>query len=79
MTPAEVDAWIGQMVHDLRTPLSAIAGYAEMLEEESDPATQRRFVKNIRRAAGEMEELLKRVRAEARDRMGSIQSLDGAV
>jgi signal transduction histidine kinase len=79
MTHAEMDALIGQMVHDLRTPLSAIAGYAEMLEEESDPATQQRFVKNIRRAAGEMEDLLKRVRAEARERTGSVQSPDGDV
>lgn len=79
MTHAEMDEMIGQMVHDLRTPLSAIAGYAEMLEEESDLATQRRFVKNIRRAAAEMEDLLKRVRAEAQERTGCVQSPDNDV
>lgn len=79
MTAAELDAWIGQVVHDLRTPLSAIAGYAEMLEEESDPATRQRFVKNIRRAAAEMEELLKRTRAESRERMRTVQSSDNDV
>lgn len=79
MTHAEMNALIGQMVHDLRTPLSAIAGYAEMLEEETDPATQRRFVQNIRRAAQEMEGLLKRVRTEVQERTGSVQSPDGDV
>lgn len=79
MTHAEMDGLIGRMVHDLRTPLSAIAGYAEMLEEETDAATQRRFVKNIRRAAAEMEDLLKRVRQEAQERTGTVQSPDGDV
>jgi signal transduction histidine kinase len=79
MTHAEMDALIGQMVHDLRTPLSAIAGYAEMLEEDCDQDTQRRFVKNIRRAAEEIEGLLKRVRAEVQERTGSVQSPDSDV
>lgn len=72
MTELELDALVGRMVHDLRNPLSAIAGYAEMLEEEMDLATQKRFVANIRRAAGEMEELLRSVREEVRERTGSV-------
>ncbi len=67
-----MDALVGRMVHDLRNPLSAISGYAEMLEEETDLATQRRFIKNIRRAVGEMDELLRAVRAEARERTGGV-------
>ncbi len=55
-------ALVGRMVHDLRNPLSAIAGYAEMLEEETDPATRERYIANIRRAAAEMELMLREVR-----------------
>ena len=61
-----MEALVGRMVHDLRNPLSAIAGYAEMLEEATDPATQRRYIANIRRAAAEMEVMLREVR-RARD------------
>ena len=67
-----MDGLVGRMVHDLRNPLSAIAGYAEMLEDETDQATQRRFAGNIRRAAAEMEALLQAVREEARQRTGSV-------
>jgi signal transduction histidine kinase len=79
MTPAEIDTLIGQLVHDLRTPLSAIAGYAEMLEQEIDPATQRRFAANIRRAAAEMEERLTWVRQMTRQRTESEQLPGGGV
>ncbi|MCX6586637.1 MAG: hypothetical protein NTX13_08670 [Acidobacteria bacterium] len=79
MTPAEIDALIGQMVHDLRTPLSAIAGYAEMLEQETDRATQLRFAVNIRRAAAEMEERLTWVRQMTRQRTESEQIPGGGV
>ena len=66
MTELEMVALVGRMVHDLRNPLSAIAGYAEMLEEETDPATRERYIANIRRAAAEMEVMLREVR-RARD------------
>ena len=67
-----MDALVARMVHDLRNPLSAISGYAEMLEEETDLVTKRRFVKNIRRAVEEMDELLRAVGAEARERTGGV-------
>jgi len=62
VTELEMVALVGRMVHDLRNPLSAIAGYAEMLEEETDPATRERYIANIRRAAAEMELMLREVR-----------------
>ena len=62
MTELEMVALVGRIVHDLRIPLCAIAVYAEMLEEETDPATQRRYIANIRRAAAEMEVMLREVR-----------------
>jgi signal transduction histidine kinase len=79
MTEGARERWISQLVHDLRTPLSAIAGYAEMLDEECDTATRRRFAANIRLAAAEMEMRLKGLRAEAGERMGTGQDDRGAV
>lgn len=79
MTEGERERWISQLVHDLRTPLSAIAGYAEMLDEECDGVTRRRFAANIRRAAAEMETRLEGLRAEARECMGTGQDDEGAV
>ena len=75
----ERESWINQLVHDLRTPLSAIAGYAEMLDEECDAAMRRRFAANIRRAAAEMETRLKGLRAEAGERIETGQDDQGAV
>ncbi len=48
--------------HDLRTPLTAIAGYIDLLERETDPVKQARYfsiIKNRTEALGELgEELL---------------------
>ncbi|MFN7651402.1 MAG: histidine kinase dimerization/phospho-acceptor domain-containing protein [Acidobacteriota bacterium] len=79
MTEGERERWISQMVHDLRTPLSAIAGYAEMLDEECDAETRRRFAANIRLAAAEMEMRLKGLRAEERESTETGQGGEGAV
>ncbi len=42
------------LLHDLRTPLSQMVGYAEMLLEESEAAGNERFVQDLQkiRAAG---------------------------
>jgi signal transduction histidine kinase len=50
---------LASMVHDLRNPLAAIYGCAEMLlEADFDPAQTQRVASNIYRAAGRMRELL---------------------
>ncbi|MHA6720428.1 sensor histidine kinase [Sphingomonas sp. RS6] len=62
--PIEVDA-LRQLVHELRTPTNAIAGFAEMIEAQmlgpvSDPYRERAAI----------------VREQARELMGAIDDLD---
>lgn len=55
------------LVHDLRTPLTVISGFAELLERGGDTlsAQQRaEYVSRIAAAAGEMREILDAERAE---------------
>jgi PAS domain S-box-containing protein len=40
-------AFLANMSHELRTPLNAVIGYAEMLEEESEDASQRADLNKI--------------------------------
>ena len=54
-----MDHFTASIVHDLRNPLAAICGSAEMLLDASlAPAQTRRVASNIHRAAGRMRELL---------------------
>jgi signal transduction histidine kinase len=62
--PVEADA-LRQLVHELRTPTNAIAGFAEMIEAQmlgpvSDPYRERAAI----------------IRAQARELMGAIDDLD---
>lgn len=65
-------ATIGQMLsgvlHDLRTPLTVIGGYAEMLASEDDPATRAemsaQILAQLRHVASMQEETLAFVRGE---------------
>ena len=54
------DSEIGRLRHDLRTPLTIIAGFAELLAgEQAVPEEQRReFARRIVNAADDMRELL---------------------
>jgi signal transduction histidine kinase len=54
------DSEIGRLRHDLRTPLTIIAGFAELLSgEQPVPDEQRReFARRIMDAAEDMRELL---------------------
>lgn len=61
---------IGQMLagvmHDLRTPLSVISGYAEMMAEEGDAASRREMSKEILRVLGHLEAMQAETLAFAR-------------
>ena len=49
------------LVHDLRSPLNAVQGYADLIIEDSSGDTQR-FAKQIRTAAVQMTERLQEIR-----------------
>jgi signal transduction histidine kinase len=54
------------LVHDLRTPLAVVAGFAELLERKADELDDERraeYVKRIAAAAAQMNEILDRARA----------------
>ena len=56
------------LVHDLRTPLTLVAGFSDLLVRRADdlPAPERdEYVRRIADAAREMRELLDRVGREA--------------
>src|SRR5690349_1376549 len=63
------------IVHDLRNPLSAICGCAELLVTTNlDPEQTRRIAGNIRRAGEQMKTLLTSIVTVAKGRAEDIQS-----
>ena len=61
------DDALHQLVHDLRTPLTIVEGFADLLARRADdlPAPERdEYVRRIADAAREMRELLDRVGRE---------------
>jgi signal transduction histidine kinase len=60
--PLDADA-LGRLGHDLRTPLTIIAGFADALagEGELSDAQRREFAARIRAAADELRDLLDRL------------------
>ncbi|MCW3017525.1 MAG: hypothetical protein JWO02_4617 [Solirubrobacterales bacterium] len=57
-----------RLVHDLRTPLTIVTGFADLLERRDDLSPQQRdeFVGRIARAAQELGEILDSERADRR-------------
>ncbi len=57
---AGADERLRTLVHDLRTPLAVVVGFAELLERDPGPMTeaQRDFVARIAEGAQQMRELL---------------------
>ena len=55
---------LSRLVHDLRTPLAIVSGFAELLERRSDtlsPEQQAEYLTRIRESAARMGELLDEV------------------
>jgi signal transduction histidine kinase len=60
-SPLSEDGPLADLVHDLRTPLAIVAGFAELLERRSDhlsPEEREDYILRIREAADRMNELL---------------------
>ena len=55
------DGPMADLVHDLRTPLAIVAGFAELLERRADQLSEEQradYIDRIREAADRMNELL---------------------
>ncbi|TCW79601.1 two-component system sensor histidine kinase CreC [Burkholderia sp. SRS-46] len=60
-----VENYIHTLTHEMKSPLAAISGAAELLQEEMPVANRRRFADNIRRQAGRLEQMIRKLLALA--------------
>jgi two-component system sensor histidine kinase CreC len=56
-----VEQYIHTLTHEIKSPLSAIRGAAELLEERMPPEKRERFLSNIRTEAGRIQDLVDRM------------------
>jgi two-component system sensor histidine kinase CreC len=56
-----VEEYIHSFTHEIKSPLSAIRGAAELLEEEMDPQKQAHFLANIRNEANRIQDIVDRM------------------
>lgn len=68
------------LAHELKSPIAAVHGAAELLEEERDPARRTRLQQNIRHEATRLQRIVEGVlelaRAENRDRPPTREPID---
>lgn len=72
-------AYADHVTHELKSPLTAITGAAELLQGEVDPADRAALARTVQDAAARMEVLLRDMRAHAAagmDRVGGQSDLD---
>lgn len=65
---AYVERYVQQLTHEVKSPLSAIRGSAELLEENVPPRRRRRFLAHIRTEANRIQHIV--------DRMLTLSSLE---
>jgi two-component system, OmpR family, sensor histidine kinase CreC len=58
---AYVERYVQQLTHELKSPLSAIRGSAELLEEEVPLERRRRFLTHIRTETGRIQDIVDRM------------------
>jgi two-component system sensor histidine kinase CreC len=56
-----VESYVQALTHEMKSPLSAIQGAAELLDEDMPSEERRRFLDNIRAEAGRMRDLVDRL------------------
>ncbi len=56
-----VDQYVQTLTHEIKSPLSAIRGAAELLQEEMEPAQRRRFLSNIHHETNRIQEIVDRL------------------
>ena len=57
---------VGAILHDLRTPMTAVGGYAELMADENDPEIRKTYVERVGRALAHMETMTSEVLSFAR-------------
>ncbi|WP_455279143.1 two-component system sensor histidine kinase CreC [Cupriavidus necator] len=60
-----VEHYIHTLTHEMKSPLAAIGGAAELLQEEMPAADRQRFVANIRAQTGRLETMIRKLLALA--------------
>ena len=60
---AYVERYVQTLTHEIKSPVSAITGAAELLEEEMPPAQRARFLANIRKESERIRQLVDRLLA----------------
>jgi two-component system sensor histidine kinase CreC len=75
-----VEDYVQTLTHELKSPLSAISGAAELLEEPMPEEDRRRFVANITRETARIRELVDRMLElavlEQRSRLDAAEAVD---
>ncbi len=56
-----IDQYVQTLTHEIKSPLSAIRGAAELLEERMDPEKRERFLCNIRNEAHRIQDIVDRM------------------
>ena len=56
-----VERYVQKLTHEIKSPLSAIRGAAELLEEKMPPQQRARFLVNIRRETNRVQEIVDRM------------------
>jgi two-component system sensor histidine kinase CreC len=76
------EQYVQKLTHEIKSPLSAIRGAAELLKEDMPAAQRQRFLTNIRQETGRIQNLLDRMLAlsaiEGMKNLQRIESLSAA-
>lgn len=76
---AYVENYVQLLTHELKSPIAAIRGSAELLQEELPPEARLRFAHNARQEAQRLQEIVERLltlaRVEARQEPGPLASV----
>jgi two-component system sensor histidine kinase CreC len=56
-----VENYIHTLTHEMKTPLSAIKGAAELLQEQMTPGEREKFLRNILEESGRLQDLVSRM------------------
>jgi len=75
-----VENYIQTLTHEMKTPIAAIKGAAELLREEMPAAQRKRFLSNVENEAGRMEQLIEQLlllsAMENRETLQKVEAID---